>query len=52
MFHVVKKQLNSYITALPDVMSYAISARSSDTYAKPAANASKLILYPHLFEEL
>jgi len=52
MFHVVQNQLNSYIAALPDVMTYVISAMSSDTYVEPAANASNLILYTRLFEEL
>jgi hypothetical protein len=52
MIHVVQNQLNSYITALPNVMTYVISALSSDTYVEPAANASNLILFPRLFEEL
>ena len=50
MFHVVQNQLNSYITALPDVMTYVISALY-DTNVEAAANASNLILYPRLFEE-
>ena len=52
MFHVVQNQLNSYITALPDVMAYVISALTSDTYVQPTATASTLILYPQLFEDL
>ena len=52
MFHIVQNQLNLYITALSDLMTYVISALSSDTYVEPAANASNLILYPRLFEEL
>ena len=51
MFHV-QNQLNSYIAALPDVMTYVISALSSDTYVEPTANTSNLILYRSLFEEL
>jgi hypothetical protein len=39
-------------TALPDVMTYVISALSSTTYVDPAANATNLILYLRLFEEL
>ena len=52
MFHIVQNQRNLYITALPDLMTYVISALSSDTYVEPANNASNLILYPRLFEEI
>ena len=52
MFHVVHNQLNSYIEALPDLMTYVLSALSSATYVEPASTASRLILYPQLFEEL
>jgi len=52
MFHIVQNQLKLYITALPDLMTYVISGLSSDIYFEPAANASNLILYPRLFEEL
>jgi len=52
MFHIVQNQLNLYITALPDLMTYVISALSSDTYVDPATNASNVIPYPRLFEEL
>ena len=48
MFHILQNQLNLYITALPDLLTYVIS----DTYVEPAANASNLNLYPRLFEEL
>jgi len=51
MFHISQTQLTSYIAALPDVMTYVISALSSTTYVEPAANASNVILYPRLFEE-
>jgi len=44
MFYILHKQFNSYITALPDIMTYVISALSSDTYVEPLATASKLIL--------
>ena len=40
MFHIVQNQLHSYITALPDVMTYVISALSSDTNVEPACNAN------------
>ena len=52
MFHVVYNQLSSYIEALPDLMTYVISALSSATYVEPASTASRHILYPQLFEEL
>ena len=37
MFHIVQNQLNLYITALPYLMTYVMSALSSDTYVEPAA---------------
>jgi len=49
MYHV-QNQLKSYIAALPDVMTYVISALSSTTYVEPSANATNLILNPRLFE--
>ena len=52
MFSVIQNQMNSYITALPDVMTYVIGALSSSTYIEPSLTASKLILYPQFFEEL
>jgi len=52
MFYIIQKQFNSYITALPHVMTNVISALSSDTYVEPPATASKLILFPQIFEEL
>ena len=51
MFHILQNQLNLYITALPDLMTYVISGLRSDTYVEPAANASNAILYPRLFEK-
>jgi len=54
MFYIVQNEFNSYtyITDLPDVITYVIYALSSDTYVEPPATASKLILYPQLSEEL
>jgi len=52
MFHVVQNQLNSCITSLPDVMSHVISPLRATTQVETAANATNLILYPRLFEEL
>ena len=40
MFSVVRNQFNSFITALPDVMTYVISALSSSTYIEPSPTAS------------
>ena len=48
----MQNQLNLYITALPYLMTYVMSALSSDTYVEPAANASNLIFFPRLFQEL
>ena len=52
MFHVVKNQLNIYILVLPDILAYVTAALSSITYIEHAANASKSILFPQLFEEI
>ena len=49
---VVQNHMNLYISALPDVMMYVISALSSSTYIEPLPTASEQILYPQLFEEL
>jgi len=51
-FSVVQNQMNSFISALPDVITYMISALNSSTYIEPSPTASKHILYPQLFEEL
>jgi hypothetical protein len=52
MFHVVQNQLYSYIAALPDFMTYVLSALSLDTHVEPAVNDSNLVLYTGLFKEL
>jgi len=52
MIYIVQNHFNSYITALPDIVTYLISALSSDTYVEPPATASKWILYPQRFKEL
>jgi hypothetical protein len=41
-----------YNTALPDVMTYAISALSSSDYMKPQPTYNKNFLYTQLHEEL
>ena len=52
IFHIVQQQLLDYTTALPDVLSYVTSSVTSVTYVEPVPNASDLIDYRHLFEEL
>jgi len=52
MFHIVQQQLRDYPTALPHVLSYMKSSVTSVTYVEPVPNASDLIDYRHLFEEL
>lgn len=52
MISVVRNQMNAYISALPDVMTYVIGALSSSSYIEPSPTASKQILYPQLYEEL
>jgi len=52
VFHVVQQQWPDYIIALPDVLSYMTSSSTSTSYIEPVPNASKIIDYPHLYEEL
>ena len=52
MFHIVQQQLRDYTIALPDVLSYMTFSISSVTYVEPVPNASDLIVYRQLFEEL
>ena len=52
MFHIVQQQLRDYTTALPDVLSYVTSSVTSVTYVEHVPNASDLIDYRHLFEEI
>jgi hypothetical protein len=49
---LVKKQLMIYNIALPDVMTYAISALASSDYMEPQPSYNKNILYTQLHEEL
>jgi len=51
MFHIVQ-QLRDYTLSLPDVLSYVTSSVTSVTYVEPVTNASDLMDYRHLFEEL
>jgi len=52
MFFTEQQQLRDYTSALPDVLSYVTSSVTSVTYVEPVPNASDLIDYRHLFEEL
>jgi len=52
IFHIVRQQLRNFTLALPDVLSYVTSSLTSETYVEPVPNASVLIQYRHLFEEL
>jgi hypothetical protein len=51
-FFMIHNQLIRYTEDLPDLMTYVILAMGSNTYVEPAFDASKNILYYHLFEEL
>jgi len=52
MFSVVQQQLRDYIVALQDVLPYVTATLTSVTYVDPAADASKNINFPHLYEEI
>jgi len=52
MFHILQQQLPDVNIAWPDILSYETSPVTSMTYVGPVPNASDLIEYRHLFEEL
>ena len=52
VFHILQQQLRVYLSVLLDVLSYVTSSSASTTYVDPAPNASTLINYPRLYEEL
>jgi len=52
VFHIIQQQLRDYIIASPEVLAYMTSSLTSTPYIDPAPNASKIIHYPHLYEEL
>jgi len=52
MFHILQQQLREYISALPDVLSYVTSSLASKSFVEPPPNASTIINYPRLHEEL
>ena len=52
IYFMVRNQLTRYTEAMADVMNYVTAAIYSDKYVEPPINASKSVLYYHLFEEL
>jgi hypothetical protein len=52
MLHVIQNQLSIYTDAMPDVMSYSITALTSVDYVEPTNDMSQRILYETLYEEL
>jgi len=52
VFPILKQQLRYYISALPGVLSYVTSSLASTSFVEPPLNASTLINYPLLYEEL
>ena len=52
IFHIVQKQLDVYVNAMADVLTYATAALSSTAYVEPSPCASRLVAYPQLYEEL
>jgi len=52
LFHRVQQQLRDYALALPDVLFYVILSVTLATYVERVPNASDLIDYRHLSEEL
>jgi len=52
MFHVIHKKLREYIHSFLDVLSYVSAALTSVGCIESAPNASKHIMYTHVFEEL
>ena len=52
MFYVLQNQLTYYTLALPDLLKYVAKALPSTIYVEPSPDASNLILYYQLFDEL
>jgi hypothetical protein len=51
MFNIVQ-QLRDYIMAHQDVLPFVTNTLTSVTYVEPAPDASKNVVFPHLYEEL
>jgi hypothetical protein len=52
MFYVLQNQLTYYTLALRDLLNYVAKALSSTIFVEPSPDASNLILYYQLFDEL
>jgi hypothetical protein len=52
IFHIVNKQLKTYITVIPDVKTYVISAVGTADFVDPAPTVNNAILYYQLHEEI
>ena len=52
MFYVLQNQLTYYTLVLSDLLNYVAKALSSTTFVEPSPDASNLILYYQLFDEL
>jgi len=52
VFHILQQHLRDYISALPDVLSYVTSSLTSTSIVETEPNASTIINYPRLYEEL
>jgi len=52
VFPIMQQQLRDYPIAMPDVLSYVTSSLASPTYVEPPPNASTIINYHRLYEEL
>jgi len=52
IFFMIQNQLIKYTEAMSDVIIYVLTAIGSTCYVEHPANASKIILYFQLFEEI
>ena len=52
MFNIVQQQLRDYIVALQDVLPFVTNTLTSVTYVEPSPDASKNVVFPHLYDEL
>jgi len=52
MFNIVQQQLRDYIVALQDVLPFVSNTLTSVTYVDPSTDASKIVDFPNLYEEL
>jgi hypothetical protein len=52
IFHIVNNLLKAYVTAIPDVKTYVISALGTANFVDPAPAVNNSILYYQLHEEI